>query len=402
MTRHGIRLGALAAALLAARPAAAQETRESLLEKASSATGAARTAAMERLGMLREERALPVLRAALGDGAVEVRRAAIGALGAFGRADLVADLGPLAADPDPRIAGDAARALASAGLPAVPPLLAALRHESGGVREAAEAALVRACGISARAAVVEEAWKRSKGDRFAFHAAVLALDAGPRAHREAVRALPDEPRSAEPLVRTLGSAGETVRAAARERLERLACRRLDDDGWRAWRLAEPEGPVVAWRAAALADPANPARLAAARALAVPDRGAVAPLLAAAHDPALASTALDALTAATGLLARPLPAWDAWWAANRGRSRLEWLQAALLDASDAPNRAAAARSLAGERDRRSVEYLLACALPDDDPVVRGAADSSLAALIGARPEGAEGWAGLWKRRRAEWK
>ncbi|NUN49334.1 MAG: hypothetical protein HUU15_10960, partial [Candidatus Brocadiae bacterium] len=78
------------------------------------------------------------------------------------------------------------------------------------------------------------------------------------------------------------------------------------------------------------------------------------------------------------------------------------QAALLDASDAPNRAAAARSLAGERDRRSVEYLLACALPDDDPVVRGAADSSLAALIGARPEGAEGWAGLWKRRRAEWK
>ncbi|MBI2922593.1 MAG: HEAT repeat domain-containing protein [Planctomycetes bacterium] len=392
----------VAATALAPASARGQDTVGTLVARALEAPAAERAAALGRLGLLRAEEGLEALKKALGDADLDVRLAAIQALGRFAREDLAPILAAQARDPDPRIAGDAVRALEKTGFAAVPALVDALRHPEAAVAESALEALRRATGVRTRADVYAEAAKSARGDRFAFCREVLARDAGPRAAGDVVRTLPNDPRSAPLLVAALDSEFEPVRDLAVKRLEGLACRRLDAAGWRAWIARAPEGPVVAWRAAALADASNPIRLAAARGLAVPDAAAARALAECAAGGALEEEILRALPAATGLRPRPRADWSAWWEGNRGRSRLEWLLAALLDPADAQDRAAAARSLARERDRRSPEYLVVYGLHDRDAVVRECAAASLAALSGARREGAAAWEAWWRESRDSWK
>lgn len=347
---------------------------------AAEGTIAERLEAIRGVAERRADDGIPVLREAAGRGDVEVRVAAIAALGEYAREDQFALLRDLSREADPRIAGAAARALGLGGFPALPFLVDALRHEAAGVREAAGAAMQRASGVRADPALLAEACAASKGDRFAFLGAVLARDAGPRAAADALRAMPDAPQAVSPLVRALDSEFEAVRAAARGRLEALACRRMDDAAWRAF-AKRPHGSAVDMRAEAWRDPSNPLRAAAARALAVPEKAAVSALMEAGEG-AAEEAALASLAAATGLRPRSRERWTEWWASNRDRSRLEWLLAALLDASDAPNRASAARALGAVRDRRAGDHLLAYGTKDADPVVREAALEALRALLAA--------------------
>ena len=389
--------------LLLVEGASAEETVATLVAKARSGEGAECAAAIDRLGLLRAEEAIEPLKSALASADIEVRRAAIRALGRFGRDDLLPVLAAQAGDPDPRVAGEGVRALEPAGFSALPLLLDATRHPAAGVAEAALAAARRVSGVRTTSGILSEAWKAGKGDRFSFLARILASDTSPRAAGDVLRALPDDPKSAFLLVGGLDSEFEPVRDVARARLEALACRRLDDAGWREWLKREPGGPVAAWRARALSDAANPLRMAAARSLAVPDRDAVRALCECPADGPLEEVILAALPAATGLRPRSRAAWTAWWAANRDRTRLEWILSALVEPDDAPNRAFAARALARERDRRSVEFLILVGLRDSAETVRAAALESLRSLTGrpAAPADPVSWETWWKEESPRW-
>lgn len=395
------RMAAILAAALALQASAGDGEAQGLATAAGRGSPAARLEAIGKLGERRAEEGLPVLRATAAAGEIELRVAAIAALGEYASAGQFPLLRDLARDADSRIAGAAVRALGRGGFAAMPFLVDALRHEAAGVREAAGAALQRISGVHAEPALLAESCIAAKGDRFAFLAAILARDAGPRATADALRALPDAPESVVPLVKELGSKYEPVRGVARARLEGLACRRMTDEEWRAWG-SRPFPTIVAIRAEAWRDAGNPMRAAAARGLAVPDKAAVEALLAAPADGAAEEQALLALAVATGLRPRTRAEWSAWWQQNRERSRLEWLIAALLETGDAPNRAAAARSLGGERSRRSVEHLLSYGIRDGDPVVRGAAESALGALLGPKDQPGEDWAAVWKRSASDWR
>jgi HEAT repeat protein len=394
------RAAAFLAALLASQASAGELEPKALIERVRSGALPERIEAIEKLAGLRAEDGLPALREAASKGEVELRVAAISALGEYARPDQFALLHDLSTDADSRIAGAAVRSLGRGAFKALPHLIDALRHEAAGVREAAGAAMQRVSGVHAEPAILAEACVASKGDRFAFLAAILARDAGPRASADALRALPDAPESVSPLVKALGGEFEPVRAVARGRLEALACRRMNDAGWREW--AKPAGSVAGWRAAAYLDPANPLRATAARALAVPDREAVAALAGCEAEGVAEEEALRSLAIGTGLRPRTRKEWSTWWLTNRDRSRTEWLLAALIEAGDAPNRAAAARALGGVRERRVVEHLLAYGVKDADPVVRGAVEHSMAALVGERQTTQEEWASAWKRVEAGWK
>ncbi|MCE9582626.1 MAG: HEAT repeat domain-containing protein [Planctomycetes bacterium] len=400
--RGFVKPAAFAAALLLACRAGAGETVQTLVEKARSADPAARIEAIGRLGMLRAEEGLPAIREAAATGEVETRVAAIEALGIYARDDQLAFLGAFVNDADSRIAGAAARALGRGAFKALPFLIDALRHESPGVREAAESAMQRASGVRADGALLAEAARKSRGDRFVFLAAILEGGANPRASADAIRALPDAPESAAVLVKELAAEFEPVREAARKKLESLACRRLDDAGWREWLREEPRGPVLTWRSKSLRDPANPLRAAAARALAIPQKAAVEALFACAADGVVEEEALKSLAVATGLRPRPRAEWIPWWSANRDRSRTEWLLAALIETADAPNRASAARALAGEREKSVVSHLIAYGLKDPDAVVRIAVAESLSSLLKTKCATAAEWESAWNARRESWK
>lgn len=390
-------MAAILAAALALQASAGDGDAPGLAVAAGSGPVASRLEAIGKLGEQRAVDGVPVLRTAAAAGEIELRVAAIAALGEYASADQFPLLHDLSRDGDSRIAGAAVRALGRGGFAAMPFLVDALRHEAGGVREAAGAALQRISGVHAEPALLAEACIAAKGDRFAFLAAVLARDTGPRATADALRALPDAPESVPLLVRNLDSEFEPVKGVARARLEALACRRMDDAAWKSWKFAS----LVAIRAEAYRDADNPLRAAAARGLAAPDKAAVEALMAPA-DGAAEEQALLSLAAATGLRPRSRPEWSAWWHQNCERSRAEWLIAALLETGDAPNRAAAARALGGERSRRSVEHLVSYGARDTDPVVRGAAESALVALLGPKSDVGEDWAAVWKRLSGGWK
>lgn len=381
-------------------PAAAWIVLGLAAQAAAESPVAERLEAIRRIAERRGEDGIPALREAAASGNVEVRVAAIAALGEYAREDQFALLRGLAREGDPRIAGAAVRALGLGGFAALPFLLDALRHDAAGVREAAGAAMQRVAGVRADPAILAEACVASKGDRFAFLEAILERDAGPRATADALRALPDAPQSVSPLVRALGADFEPVRDAARGRLEALACRRMDDEGWREWGKRRWES-VLAMRADAWHDAGNPLRAAAARALAVPEKAAVEALMTPGEG-AAEETALRSLAVATGLRGRSRAGWQEWWGANRDRARLEWLLAALLETGDAPNRAAAARALAAVRDRRAVDHLLAYGARDADPVVREASIGALRSALGKPGEPAEALEQAWKGAREDWK
>lgn len=386
--------------MLASQALGGEPGNQALIAKARSGTLPERIEAIEKLGDLRAEDGIPALREAAGAGEIELRVAAISALGGFAREDQFVLLGELSLAQDSRIAGASTRALGRCGFKAMPHLVDALRHDAAGVREAAGAAMQRVSGVRADPAILAEAFAASKGDRFAFLAAILARDATPRTAADALRALPDAPESVSPLFKALGSEFEPVRAAARGRLEALACRRMDDAGWREW--AKTPGTIVDWRITSYRDPANPLRAAAARSLAVPDREAVSALAECEAAGVVEEEALRSLAAATGLRPRGRKEWTAWWAANGDRSRTEWLLAALIETGDAPNRAAAARALGGVRERRVVEHLMAYGLRDEDGVVREAVEGALRALVRGRLSAKEEWSVAWKRVEAGWK
>ena len=390
----------LIAAMLVSQASGGEPENQALIAKVRAGALPERIDAIKRLAELRAEEGISALRDAAGEGDVELRVAAISALGEFAREDQFAFLQELSLAPDSRIAGASARALGRGGFAAMPHLIDALRHGAAGVREAAGAAMQRVSGVRAEPAILAEACIASKGGRFAFFEAVLERNAGPRAFADALRALPDAPESVSLLVQALSAEHEPVRAAARWRLEALACRRMDDAGWREW--AKIGGPLVTGRVASYRDTTNPLRAAAARALAIPDREAVAALADCEADGVAEEEALKSLAVATGLRPRTRKEWTAWWADNRDRSRQEWLLATLLDPADAPGRAAAARALGGERDRRSVEHLLAYGIKDSDPVVRAAAEGSLAALLRVRCTKVTEWEAAWGKLGTSWK
>jgi hypothetical protein len=277
-----------AAFLVAAAAAAAQEG------------PAARIAAFRRHADARSEEGLPALREGLKDGDPGVRRAAIAALGRYGRPGLLPLLAEQARDGDPRFAGDAVRAMSGCGWDAMPHLAEGLTHCVNTVAEAALGEMRAVSGVRADAALLAGAWNASRGDRIRFLAAVLASGGDPRALGDALRAL-----------------GERREAASVEVL--LG--------------AESEGALEEMRLAALAR-------------------------------------------ATGLPARDAAGWRAWGEANRGRTALEWLQAALVGAKDAAERAAAARALADESDPRAAEYVVLYGFRDREPRVREAAWGAL--------------------------
>lgn len=394
------RPAAFIAALLAAQAAGGEPGNQALLQKVRSGALPERLEAIAKLEELRAVEGLPALREAVGSHEVELRVSAIHALGEFAREDQFALLQDLSGDADSRIAGASVRALGQGGFKALPHLIDALRHEAAGVREAAGAAMQRVSAVRADPGILAEACLSSKGDRFAFLEAILARNAGPRASADVLRALPDAPESVSLLARALDSEFEPVRAAARARLEALACRHMDDAAWRAW--AKHAGSVVAWRAEAWRDPTNDLRAAAARALAVPDREAVAALAGCEAEGAAEQQALASLATATGLRPRPRKEWSAWWAANRERTRTEWLLAALLETGDAPNRAAAARALGGVRHRAVVEHLLAYGAKDTDAVVQGAAVESLRRLLESQDSSVSELEQIWTGTRTSWK
>jgi len=70
--------------LLLVEGASAEETVATLVAKARSGEGAECAAAIDRLGLLRAEEAIEPLKSALASADIEVRRAAIRALGRFG------------------------------------------------------------------------------------------------------------------------------------------------------------------------------------------------------------------------------------------------------------------------------------------------------------------------------
>lgn len=394
-------MAAMLAAALALQASAGDGGVQELVCAAGSGPAASRVDAIRRLGELRAEEGLPVLRASAVSGETGLRTEAIAALGEYALPDQFRLLHELAGDSDSRIAGAAVRALGRGGFPAMTFLIDALRHEAAGVREAAGAAMQRISGVHAEPALLAEACVAARGDRFAFLASILARDAGPRAISDALRALPDAPESISQFVKELGSGFEPVKAVARARLEGLACRKMDDGAWKNWsRRSFPS--LVAIRAEAFRDEANPLRAAAARSLAVPDKAAVAALCQSPADGPAEEQALLSLAVATGLRPRPRPDWSAWWERNRERSRVEWLIAALLETGDAPNRASAARALESERSRRSIEHLLAYGLKDPDAVVRGAATDSLRRILGTSASAPHDLEAVWSGLQATWK
>jgi HEAT repeat protein len=221
--RHRAALALLTAAL-ACRPAR---------DQISSPDPEHRAAAVARLAASRVEADLPALLVAQDDPSALVRKAAAGAFAARGGPAAVEALGKLVADPDPEVAGAAARALSA--LPSehrAKEVLVAAYSRGGPAVRAEIATALRAVGGSLREAVeleARETWERN----------VLALERGTPAERagaaeelgrsgraEAVRLLApllergrrEDRRVVAAAARALGMAGDR---SARTALETL-------------------------------------------------------------------------------------------------------------------------------------------------------------------------------------
>jgi HEAT repeat protein len=245
-----------------------------------------RRSAAERLGEIKDKRAVEPLIAALGDEIAWVRWQAAEALGEIGDERAIGPLVAALGDKDPLVRENAAKALEKIGKPSVLPLIAALGNEDSDVRYGAAEALGKI------------------GDERAVEPLITALRDGDWLVRDytatALGRIRDK-RAVEPLIAVLGDSDSDVRREA------------------AYALAKIGKPSVPPLIAALGNENADVRYGAAEALGdIGDKRAVEPLIAALEDEDVNVhlAVYHSLDEITGKQFEDQAKWQEWWDKNK--------------------------------------------------------------------------------------
>ncbi len=430
--------GLLAATLF--RPAAAEDgpqdpnakrpvvSVDALLAEARSENKAARSLAIQKLGRLRDRKAVPFLVELLEDPDSQLRVLALEALATLGDPACLGSFLERFRDSQPVVVATAAREVVRFDpSAAVPALMKAMRHRTAGVRDQATRAFERLTAFETgfdpdgptdqREQVIAkwEAWWEGARTLERVRWWITGLSApDERLRKNSAMALRNSrSRDAIPaLLAALTDSSEAVRLHAGIALSSITGLTVGytpfldaaggatqrDEGakaWRDWWARSQEAPEAEWYLAALRDPRPENRAAAAARLGeLRFEPAVSALIdALGHESAtVREQAFRALVRITGVeipfhASEPESArkpcaedWRLFWDLNRPRGRQQWLIDALLNGKAPSARASAARSLVALPTRSSIDALFQ-GLADPASGVRGAAFSSMQKLTG---------------------